>query len=406
MKKFCIATSFEEQFLEKLNNLSQKYRDKNSFVEEIYGSLPKSIIGSGRPSWSLPKINQEELKKHTEKAHSFGFKFNYLLNAPCLGNLEYNKEGRKEIIDFIKSLTECRIDIVTITIPFLIELVKENFPQLKISTSIILNIDSIEKAVYYEKLGVDRITLDFSLNRDFRLLKNIREKIKVDLEIILNDVCLLKCPLRYYHFNVIGHSSQQDEDYNHYKEPEDPALEKCSLIRIENPSEFIRSPWIRPEDVNIYADLGINYFKIAGRDLSTKLLLERANAYLSGDFAGNLISITEFFNLKVQNEPPLEITIDNKTLSNFIDFFQKKQIPCSVGCFECNYCEEISKKVLKMDEEIRQKYIFILRNNIKERILSDFEVASKHLVLEENFFQKIKSKITSRKIRDRFIKIK
>jgi collagenase-like PrtC family protease len=123
MANFSIATTFQKKFLEGIDALNKEY--KNSRIKEVFGSFPIQVIGSARSCFDLPKVSLKELREHIRFAHSLNLNFNFLLNAPCIGNIEYTYSGRKKIIEFLEILVELEVDFLTISIPYLIELVKE-----------------------------------------------------------------------------------------------------------------------------------------------------------------------------------------------------------------------------------------------------------------------------------------
>jgi len=54
--------------------------------------------------------------------------------------------------------------------------------------------------------------------------------------------------------------------------------------------------------------------------------------------------------------PPPFVYIDNRSLDGFIDHFKKNRCygQCGVGC---NYCEEIAKKVIRIDKTEVREYV-------------------------------------------------
>lgn len=389
IKKFCVGTNFKNDLLEKLSCIEKKYKNNNVKISEVYGSFATSLLGSARPAFSLPKISSQQLKRHIEKAKEFGYEFNYLVNSSCLGNVEYTYSGRKKIIDFVNQLTNLGVKKLTVTIPHLMEIIKERFPNLQVATSVISCIDSVDKALFYEGLGAGVITLDFSVNRNFTLLKEIRKKVKVELEVLLNDLCLIKCPLKCYHYNYVGHLTQDKYSKNDYF-AEDPIIEKCCYLRVKDIKEFIKSPWIRPEDVDEYTKIGIDYFKISSRDCPTVDILFRAEAYLSGNYYGNFTSIINFSNPQFEGEEKLEIEIDNKLLDGFLKYFLEGN--CNYNCFDCNYCENIANKVIKINEERRVKYLKLFEDMFKKRLYIDLnKKIDKTLILDYGIKHKLKN---------------
>lgn len=361
-------------------------------VDDVYGAMDRTIIGGGRPTWSLPTVNKKQVEKYIEKTHSLGMKFTYLLNASCLNNIEYSKKSHLKIIKFLKWINDIKVDYVTVTIPYLIEIIKNDFPNLKVKVSTIAHINSVQKAKFFEALGVDEITTDFMINRDFHLLKKIKETTKCNIEVVLNDICLYQCPFRAYHYNVVGHASQTLNSLKGFYL--DYCLIRCSIIRFTGLKEILKSRWIRPEDIHYYEDIGIGSFKISGRTRSMEWILNVIKAYTSRKYNGNLLDLIDCIespNYKIEHSLNIKryknllnyilvspfksykdsydwystsrkmsnyIYIDNNKLNGFINFFKNKDCPSS--CEECDYCERWAKDVIKIDQNEVNKYINIL----------------------------------------------
>jgi collagenase-like PrtC family protease len=57
---------------------------------------------------------------------------------------------------------------VTVSTPFLLELVKRRFPEFKVRVGIYAQVDTPRRARFWEDLGADAIVLEsFSINRNF-----------------------------------------------------------------------------------------------------------------------------------------------------------------------------------------------------------------------------------------------
>jgi hypothetical protein len=88
------------------------------------------------------------------------------------------------------------------------------------------------------------------VNRHFDVLEAIRDAVDCELKLLVNEGCLYRCPFRYAHFNFFSHvngppprPNVQDDYYYH----------KCLTMRINDPSQILKSPFIRPEDLKEYA---------------------------------------------------------------------------------------------------------------------------------------------------------
>jgi collagenase-like PrtC family protease len=415
--RLLVPTNWNSKLLEALENYP---------VDGIYGALDRTVIGGGRPTYALPAVTKKEAEEHVEQAHSMGIKFDYIMNAPCLNLMEFDKETHREIIGHLEWINNIGVDCVTVTIPYLIELIKEQFPALKVKVSVHTHINSVQRAKFFEMLGADKFTPDYSLNRDFNLLEKIKKATKCDMSLILNDACLYQCPFRYYHSNCEGHASQTINPMDYYI---NYSLIRCTLIRFSNPTEMIKCPWIRPEDLHLYEDIGIDYFKISGRSKSTPWILRAVEAYSSRKYNGNLFDILncmesevvrdnkqhlfEFLRgfvprlprhplklmLLVASKMPfksyknfIEMTsnmpsktckslltvyfnatkawIDNSNLDGFINFFKNHN--CAQLCGECDYCEKWAEKVVRVDEEAANRYTSALGELLDDLRTSNF----------------------------------
>lgn len=377
--KFLVPTNFQDNLIPQLIKLNNKKE-----LLSLYGKLTTDFIGGGRPAYILPSLNKKQLEEHVEETHRNELEFNYLLNAPCLGNKEYTALGQRKIHQLFCWLAKINIDSVTVAVPYLAQLIKKYYPQFKIHISATANVDSIIKAKYWENLGADVITLQSTtLNRDFKALKQIKKYVKCKLALIINDTCLYRCPISYYHYAVTSHASQVDAY------PRESGIDYCAInckeLRLSDPVNIIRSVWIRPEDTRFYEEIGIDYLKISGRHMDTNFILNAVNAYTTRHYDGNLADIFPMYhkrlNLrsvkkdmpyirylfrhfifnafktdKIFTDEPLKIYLDNKALAGFLEFFIQGN--CRQGlCEECGYCKKIAEKAVKIDKEYQKRML-------------------------------------------------
>ena len=96
---------------------------------------------------------------------------------------------------------------------------------------------------------------------------------------------------------------------------------------------------MRPEDLNKYSKAGVDIFKILSRTCTTQELLARAEAYLSGNYRGNLLDL-------IGKGPFGLFYLDNSKLDGFIDHFIK--IECPKECGNCEYCKKAAIRSLRV----------------------------------------------------------
>lgn len=386
---FSVATNFDNDLIDQIKAMN---------VTELYGKLTRDFVGGGRSSYMLRKTSAKKLIKHIQYAKKNGLGFNYLLNAACLSNQETTTSGKKKIYDLLDFVSEIGATSTTVSNPLLLKIIKSSFPHLKVRISVFAQVDHILKAKFWEENGADVICLDsLTVNRDFEALRGLRKSVKCDLELLANGNCSQSCSLSHTHMNLLAHSSQTTDINNGFVI--DHCFLECTKRKLENKVNFIRSDWIRPEDVHHYCELGFNRFKIVERDLPTDVMVKRVQAYFNQRYDGNLIDLIRPYgqndnhnDLKTRSNnffrsihvfrhlfnptktnvfkllplikfsrasgmlAPLQeqtISIDNRQLDGFLEFIKSNNCRYK-DCEQCKYCHTIANNVVT----IRDDYLY------------------------------------------------
>ncbi|MBN2153215.1 MAG: U32 family peptidase [Candidatus Lokiarchaeota archaeon] len=335
---------------------------KNKYpVKDFFASAQHTTVGGGRPSSILPETTEKIMKQHIKKMHDAGIEFMYASNAPCMGGQEFVRETHEKMLKEFEWIQGIGVDGVILAIPYLMELVKEQFPKLKIRVSTVAKVNTVNKAKYFEALGATSITPDVMINRNFKVLEKMAKGTSCDLDLVVTDGCLYECPFRLYHYSLTGHASQTYSNRDAYI---DYPILRCNIEKFTHPAEAMKCRWIRPEDLKHYEAIGIHNFKIGGRRLTADIILRSVKAYTEQKYDGNLTDIIEGFSFEyggVKEDPnkkmgmanatekKANMVIDNTKLDGFIDFFKKQD--CAANCADCNYCDEWAKKAITIDQE-------------------------------------------------------
>ncbi|MBU2699291.1 collagenase-like PrtC family protease [Sporomusaceae bacterium BoRhaA] len=408
--KYTLATNFDTNLIEGIKSI-----DKDNSIKSVYGKLKSDIVGGGRSAMLLPELSMNDLENYIQLCHQNNLKFNYLLNPVCMGNKEFVKDSHNQIISLIDSLVTSGIDAVTINSPYLCEVIKKQFPKLKVSIGAGGYITEMQHVKFWEELGADELTLQHNVNRNFNMLENMlnyTKKSGISLRLIANNVCLHGCPYRIAHGTGQSHASKQNESSQKFHL--DYHIIKCTLDKIKNPAELIAAEWIRPEDVKYYEQLcektgNYNLFiKLVDRTKTTDFLLRVISAYLSQSYAGSLLdlllwpSLKEFAQvnkamgeavatLDAQSMENLgryfgvfkllpDVYVDNKKLDGFIEKFISKYDCCDKVCDQavvpnhqntadndpskCSYCRNWAEKAISFDRQQIEDWV----NNSRELI--------------------------------------
>jgi len=386
--RLSVATNFDDEFLRQV---------AGGTVDEIYGKLPRDFVGGGRASYTTGDTDRRRLAAHVTLARSLGIRFSYLLNASCLGNREWSRSGYREIRRLLDEVAGLQVDSITVSIPYLAEIIKKHYPQLRVKIGIFANIDSPVRARFWEDLGADSLVLEsFSINRQFPLLKAIREAVCCDLQLIANFSCLPRCPLQVYHMNGISHGSNTTDTTPFI----DYCVFKCSSMMLKDPALLLKSNWIRPEDLPRYRDLGFSRFKILERNAPTEVLVARVRAYEQGRSPANLLELIQPFGFKkdVRKEwgwfvglllerPRLVFSLYRllrlrgllyplqgnpvtlaaaKIPDGFLDEVARR--PCSTvqDCNGCDYCGDIARAAYRVEPGYRDACLRLYDNVFRQ----------------------------------------
>ncbi len=356
-------------------------------VAEVYGKLPGDLVGGGRPSYMGTPLDMSALGRYVAVLLRHRIEFNYLLNSSCQGNHEWTRSWQKRFMRLIDRLSNIGIRTVTVSTPFLLEVIKTRFPEFKVKVGLFAQVDTPRRARFWEDLGADAINLEsFSINRDFQRLAAIRAAVRCDLQLIANHSCLPNCPMQSYHQNGFAHSSDGSRtifiDY---------CFLRCSQMRLEDPSLFIKSGWIRPEDLSRYEAMGYTTFKLIERGMPSEELLKRVAAYSARRFEGNLaeLLLPYCFKQPVQQSrfwflsyffKPFQVSLGKlwpllQLVRSQGMLFAKEQIPIHIEaaqipadfletfrrrdcasreCGSCGYCEEIGRRAVRIEPEFRR----------------------------------------------------
>jgi collagenase-like PrtC family protease len=339
-------------------------------VEEFYGKMAFDAVGGPRPGFLLPQVTREQVADFVSACHEHGLTFNYLLNALSLDNIQYSREGFDRIVELTKWVAQIGCDTATVGTPFMIRLVRTHAPDLRIKVSTVARVNNAQMARRYEDLGANEIIVDENINRNFGMLRAIREAVDCELELIVNGCCLWPCPAMTDHVISDGHASQEHHIRSHcYLQLPHFC---CTRERFSNPVEIVKARWIRPEDIAAYEAIGYQKFKVVERFKNTKTLLHHVTAYANRRYDGNLLDLLSLPNRGHYVEPwglyfnqpehinvgkvmrvarLLEfsmsdlIQIENRRMDGFLDFFRTCECEMTT-CDRCGYCQRIADEVV------------------------------------------------------------
>lgn len=182
-----------------------------------------------------------------------------------------------------------------------------------------------------------RLILDRSLNRDMARLAETSRALRAacpdtKLFLLANEGCLLHCPYKPAHdahVALVNEGLCAEQTF---------AMNRdlgCVRRFLNDPGAVPASPFIRPEDAPGYAE-HVDGLKICGRNRGTPFLKRTVNAYLSGEYHGNLLDL-----LDTLGDLADRIDLPNQALPpDFLD----QVTTCDKHCQTCQWCARLMKK--------------------------------------------------------------
>ena len=315
---------------------SEIVSDYKESIGEIYfswGATPSGRPGVPLTDWEL----QERMEYELGTLRSQGFKLDLLFNGNCYGADAISEHLAAEYCGILSYLESRGLlpEIVTTASPFLANVLKNEFPEIERRASVNMRIDS---TLALEFLGdlFDSFYIRRDLQRNVDTVKIFRKWCDdhgKKMGILANSGCLRNCPAQTFHDNLVAH---QRDVYKQRNLPDSMTTFCMKHYRNkEHMADFLKSSWIRPEDLHHYDDLA-DFIKIATRqhDRPRTVIAAYANRSYSGDLAA--LMEPNFSSLFAPAG-----YIENALLPGL----EELPADCAVNCTHCGKCEEILKKV-------------------------------------------------------------
>lgn len=293
----------------------------------------RSPLGTEDERAQIEKVQTEELKK----IRALGKTLTLLLNANCYGKLGASRELKEKVVSLVEKLRfELGIDYVTTASPFIAEVLKERFGNdIHIKASVNMRIGSVS-AMKQLSDTFDSFYVRKEVNRNFEKIQELSQWCKENgkkIHMLANSGCLTDCAFQTFHDNLIAHQKPGD-DYGiniGYPAPCHKYLKSIPII--EGMTEFMRSNWVRPEEIHLY-EAYFEEVKLATRMHSRPRMV--VSAYCRERFSGNLLDLTE---------PSYSSLFKGYVIDNTLIPKEWFDISTSCGkkCKDCAVCSNVVK---------------------------------------------------------------
>jgi collagenase-like PrtC family protease len=354
-------------------------------ISAIYGKPTESkYLGTGRANIFFDDITKEEMNKRVLAFQEIGIDYNYAING-IIPRARFN-ENRKQIIEELEWIESSSIKQITVANYELARLAQKYSPSVNINVSIFAEVDNEKKIEQWCNIpNVKTIIADRSTYRQLTYLEKLVLKAKQlgrSISLVANLGCMSGC-MRTVEHALIKDLASIDRNSLHYA----PCSFYCMKYLLANPKEFLKLPVIRPEDLDIYESIGIEYIKLVDRTQHTSWIKNVVEHYLKGTFDGNILELTCNFTRSESNEMTNEqvASIDmDKIIKSRTDVIEyRKMLPelmkvsiskdynflacdnncenCKTGCMDesfINYDPQRRKIVLKQLDTLENDYLF------------------------------------------------
>ena len=217
----------------------------------------------------------------------------------------------------------------------------EIIPDLEAVPGINAMLDSPEKIfAFFELLDLcrfkfpARIVPDRALNRNPGRLAALSKAVKdfnpdIRIELLANEGCIHQCPFKPSHDAHIALSNTGLVKENTFQMNQTIGCQDYFNLR---PHGFLKSPFIRPEDIHHYQGIA-DGIKLCGRTRGVRFLKRCIRAFIDGSFDGNLLDLMDTPEVLAR-----QYHIDNIRLG---DQFFTTLTSCTKTCKPCRICAEL-----------------------------------------------------------------
>lgn len=272
--------------------------------------------------------------------------FNNIFVRPDQENLDLFIKNFKYVYD-----NGVRIATIPHTSWLMTGQIQKEFPELYIKNTILREVTRPNEIVSLAKAGFHYINLDRDLMRDRNQLISIKEAKDycssigkpIKLSLLANENCWGGCPIMSEHYHYNNTRQQNNPEFF----ADSISRISCSTWEILDSSSSLKAANIPPwkKDWEEFLDLGIDVFKMHGRESSMRL---NETIDIVKKWANNEEILFANFDDYIH-----DIHIED----NPINIWREKIKTCKFDCWKCNYCEAVINPRVKKYHKDYHPYV-------------------------------------------------
>ena len=370
MYKFSAPMAYTVEDIDRLLDINNGI--EKSRITSLYACLPSNCeLFTGfeqSRNFNFKHNNFEYWKKLISYSLEKGCDFIYLLNSPrpldiTNPNFTNQLERLEKLLTELKTIGVNKLRVASVQ---LMTYIGKHYKDFNVLASTSLEYKTIweyQNLIHFHP-EIRQIVPSHDVNKNFKMLSNLRNSYpNIEIELMVNEGCLQGCPNRTLHetidVDVLSIINNEESLSSLY------CTSICNDIMHKYPiKSLVIGNLIFPWDISEYSKIGINKFKLVGRDgyldnfqyyiKSYKLYLKgidnikNMNKFLLSDIAHHLSSnnhILRYLYIK-----------DYKKYLPDIKYFKKYGHLCASRCgVECRYCYKCAEKIQKVFEKKMRK---------------------------------------------------
>ena len=385
MYEFSVPMPYNKEQTDKLVSINREI--EKSRITSLYFSLPSTnelFTGFEQTrNQLLDKKDWAFWRDLAEYSVQAGFDVMYCLNMPRPLAIENPKfpQQIERLHKLLEELEKLGINKLRTASPKLTAYLHRNFHQFDLYGSTASDYKIIQEFQFLKQVHpyLKGLVPSHNANKNFTLLKNIK-KLGLEVEIMVNEGCVQGCSNRFEHEACLTDSNFENQTKVSIFQ-EDFCKGNCTKIEQKNPVLYMaKGNHIYPWEIAEYEKIGINKFKLNGRDgihNDKQSMTDMIETYLKGiedikniedipviRFASNSTNQERLQNLRVK-----DVKKYLPDIKHFVKYGDLCASRCGTGCRYCYKCaEKIQKKFLKQQktEEIKSTPICTISGSEKE----------------------------------------
>ena len=222
---------------------------------------------------SASNFSLDDIKEAVEFAHAH----HATIHVTC--NIILHEDNLEGLEDYLLKLDEIGVDAIIVADPYIMSLAKKLNLKLEVHVSTQLSTMNTSAIHFYENLGVDRVV--FAREVDYQDLKEVREKVDIDLEYFIHGAMCIhysgRCMLSNYFSRRDANRGGCSQSCRWYYDifEKDQQLNHDEIV----PFSMSSKDMSLVDELPKLIELGVDSFKIEGRMKSLHYIATVVSTY-------------------------------------------------------------------------------------------------------------------------------